>query len=138
MSVSTGKVEIPYLLLEAVKSGRVIVFLGAGASKECRNLAGKSPPNADQLRDILSTKYFGKAMPKRNVMSVAEMAIDNGAGQGLVFETVNNAFEGFEISEAHLTLTDFNCELLQRLTTTLLSSELTAIHDAVSKPLYRS
>jgi hypothetical protein len=108
MVAVSAKVDIPFLLLEAVKTGRMILFLGAGASKECRNSAGKSPPNADQLGDILSHKYFGKLMPKRNVMSVAEMAIDNGAGQGLVFETVNEAFHGFDVSAAHRSLIDFN------------------------------
>jgi hypothetical protein len=108
MGAASAKVDIPFLLLEAVKTGRVILFLGAGASKECRNSSGKSPPNADQLRDILSLKYFGKLMPKRNVMSVAEMAIDSGAGQALVFETVDEAFQGFDVSEAHKSLADFS------------------------------
>ena len=90
---SKPKLEIPFLLSEAVKGGRVILFLGAGASKECANKTGDRPPNAEQLRDIISTKYFGKLMPKRNVMSVAEMAISSGAGQSLVFETVNDAFQ---------------------------------------------
>lgn len=102
------RVEIPFLLTEAVKSGRAILFLGAGASKECRNKAGDTPPNAEQLRDILSQKYFGKLMPERNVMAVAEMAIENGAGSNLVFQTVNDAFEGFETSEAHRLVSDFN------------------------------
>jgi len=101
-------VEIPFLLTEAVKSGRAILFLGAGASKECRNKAGDTPPNADQLRDIISRKYFGKLMPKRTVMAVAEMAIENGAGSSLVFQTVKDAFEGFETSEAHRLVSDFN------------------------------
>lgn len=103
-----NSVEIPYLLSEAVKNGRAILFLGAGASKECKNAKGDTPPNADQLRDIISMKYMGKLMPKRTVMTVAEMAIENGAGSNLVFETVNSAFQGFETSEAHKMITDFN------------------------------
>lgn len=101
-------IEIPFLLGEAVKNGRAILFLGAGASKECKNAKGETPPNAEQLRDVISTKYMGKLMPKRTVMTVAEMAIENGAGSNLVFETVNTAFQGFETSEAHKLVTDFN------------------------------
>jgi hypothetical protein len=41
-------------------------------------------------------------------MSVAEMAIENGAGRSLVFETVNAAFDGFEISDAHKLVSEFN------------------------------
>ena len=47
-------------------------------------------------------------MPKRTVMAVAEMAIEKGAGENLVFQTVNDAFEGFETSEAHRLVSDFN------------------------------
>jgi hypothetical protein len=102
------KVEIPYLLQEAVKNGRAILFLGAGASKECRNVSGKSPPDANQLRDILARKYFGKPMPNRPVMTVAEMAIEAGAGVNLVFDAVSSAFDGFEPSEAHRMVSEFN------------------------------
>ena len=102
------KVEIPFLLREAVKNGRAVLFLGAGASKECRDRSGDTPPDADELRDIISQKYFGKLMPRRTVMAVAEMAIENGAGSNLVFQTVNDAFEGFEVSEAHKLVSDFN------------------------------
>ena len=43
-SKKSKKVEIPFLLQEAVKNGRAILFLGAGASKECRNNRGETPP----------------------------------------------------------------------------------------------
>ena len=47
-------------------------------------------------------------MPRRTVLAVAEMAIENGAGSNLVFQTVNDAFEGFDVSEAHKLVSDFN------------------------------
>lgn len=102
------KVAIPFLLLEAVRNGRAILFLGAGASKECRNAVGKSPPDGDQLQDILALKYMGKPMLNRSVQTVAEMAIENGAGQPLVFDTVASSFDGFAPSEAHRMVSDFN------------------------------
>ncbi len=112
MAVASKKtvtnVVIPFLLQEAVRNGRAILFLGAGASKECRNAAGTSPPDGDQLRDLLAMKYMGKPMPTRSVQTVAEMAIENGAGQPLVFDTVANAFDGFAPSEAHRMVSDFN------------------------------
>ena len=107
-SRKSRKIEIPFLLQEAVKNGRAILFLGAGASKECKNSRGETAPGADQLRDVLSQKYMGKLMPKRTLMSVAEMAIANGAGYSLVFDTVATAFNGFETSEAHKLVSDFN------------------------------
>jgi hypothetical protein len=79
-------VKIPAVLIEAVKSKRVIPFLGAGASREAKNLQGKQPPDADQLRDILAQKFFGKVITNRDLMAVSEMAIASAGGTGLVFE----------------------------------------------------
>src|SRR5271166_6317762 len=62
------RIEIPFLLGEAVKSGRAVLFLGAGASKECKNDKGERPPDADGLRDVISIKYMGKRMSNRTVM----------------------------------------------------------------------
>jgi hypothetical protein len=101
-------ITIPAVLVEAVKSKRVIPFLGAGASKESKNAAGKQPPDAEQLRDILALKFFAKQMPNRDVMAVAEMAISVSGGSGLVYEAVRQAFEGYLPSAAHNLLTSFN------------------------------
>ena len=103
-----SKTEIPFLLSEAVKNGRAILFLGAGASKECKNASGQTPPDGDGLRDLLAHKFFGKAMPRRSLQHVAELAIQSGAGAPLVFEAVNAAFDGFPTSVAHKLMCDFN------------------------------
>jgi len=55
---------------------------------------------------------MGKRMSNRTVMNVAEMAIENGSGYNLVFETVNSAFQGFKTSEAHQLLTDFTWRMI--------------------------
>lgn len=54
------KIEIPAPLIEAVKVRRAIPFLGGGASKEAKNLAGKTPPDADQLRDLIAMRFFNR------------------------------------------------------------------------------
>jgi hypothetical protein len=89
-------VSIPPVLIEAVKSRRVIPFLGAGASREAKGPGGKSPPDANALRDILAEKFFGKDMPNRDVMAVAEMAAASAGGSGLVYEAVRQALDGFQ------------------------------------------
>ena len=83
-----GGITIPTVLVEAVKSRRVIPFLGAGASREAKGVGGKSPPDANQLRDILAQKFFGREMANRDVMAVAEMAASVAGGTGLVYEAV--------------------------------------------------
>jgi hypothetical protein len=109
---TTPPISIPEVLVEAVKSKRVIPFLGAGASKESKNSVGKQPPDADQLRDILALKFFGKLIPNRDVMAVSEMAISSAGGTGLVYEAVRQAFEGFAPSAAHALLSTFNWRMI--------------------------
>jgi cold shock CspA family protein len=110
--LATSPIQIPEVLIEAVKSKRVIPFLGAGASKESRNAAGKTPPDADQLRDILAQKFFGKLIPNRDVMAVSEMAISSAGGTGLVYEAVRQALDGFRPSAAHTLLSTFNWRMI--------------------------
>jgi cold shock CspA family protein len=102
------RVQIPTLLADSVKNKRAILFLGAGASKEARNAANQTPPDADQLRDILAERFFGQPMKTRDVMAVAEMAIASSGGAPLVFNEVGKAFEGFRPSKAHKLISAFN------------------------------
>lgn len=81
-------IAIPTLLSEAVKTKRAVLFLGAGASKEAKNAAGQTPPDANQLRDILAEKFFRREMKNRDVMAVAEMAIASSVGAPRVYEEV--------------------------------------------------
>lgn len=99
--------QLPHMLIEAVKDQRAVIVFGAGASKECKNSAGTTPPNGDQLRDHLAGKFLGTAKEERDLATVAEMAIANGAGQTMVFEELANQLEGFEASDAHQRLADF-------------------------------
>jgi len=102
------KVTLPDPLIEAVKAQRCVLFLGAGASKEARNAKGEVPPDANQLRDILANKFFGKEMPHRDVMAVAEMAIAISGSSIQVYEEVRKAFIGFAPGVAHRLVPTFN------------------------------
>ena len=107
-----SKIELPPALIEAVKGTRVIPFLGAGASKEAVDSDGSRPPDADQLRDVLAQRFFGKPIPNRDLMTVAEMAIRNGSGQSLVFEEIRKILAPFEPGDAHHALADFNWRMI--------------------------
>jgi hypothetical protein len=109
---SKATIQIPFPLVEAVKSRRAIVFIGAGASKEARNPAGEAPPDSIQLRDILAKRFFGREITNRDVMAVAEMAIEVAGGRSHVFEAVRAAFDGFPPSEAHKALCTFNWRMI--------------------------
>lgn len=108
----TPKLELPFVLTDAVRSGRVVIFLGAGASKECLNDKGNRPPDGNQLRDSIGKKFFGKPMSNRSLMSVAEMAIGSAEGTSVVFDHVSSMFDGFHTSEAHKSLSDFSWRMI--------------------------
>lgn len=106
------RIEIPQPLIEAVKNSRVIPFLGAGASKEAKDSVGNRPPDADQLRDILAQSFYGKLIPNRDLMTVAEMAIRSGSGQSLVFDEVRKALEPFQPGNAHRALSEYSWRMI--------------------------
>jgi cold shock CspA family protein len=104
---SKGKLELPHVLVEAVKEGRAVMVFGAGASMECRSADGRRPLSADELRDHLATKFLGTKNEKRDLATVAEMAINAGAGEPQVFDEVARQFKDFTTSKAHEKLADF-------------------------------
>lgn len=98
---------LPHILLESIKEQRAVLVFGAGASKECRNTFGEAPPDANQLRDHLAKKFLGTEIETRDLATVAEMAISNGAGEALVFEEVARMMKEYGSSEAHIKITEF-------------------------------
>lgn len=98
---------LPHLLIEAVKDHRVVIVFGAGASLECVDASGKTPPSANQLRDHLAKKFLGTVNEKRDLATVAEMAIISGAGQPIVFEEVSRLLSGFSPSSSHSKIAEF-------------------------------
>lgn len=112
MSESNSLPTIPFLLTEAVKDQRAVVLLGAGASKECKNALGHTPPDATQLREKLARKYFGSAKAQHDLMTIAEMAIASGAGEPEVFDYIHEMFQGFTPSKAHRALANFKWRAL--------------------------
>ncbi|CAA2136720.1 SIR2 family NAD-dependent protein deacylase [Methylobacterium bullatum] len=106
------KFELPFVLTDAVRAGRVIIFLGSGASKECIDTKGNKPPDGDQLRDSIALKFFGKEMKNRTLMTVSEMAIGSAGGTVAVFEHVNAQFSQFNASDTHKSLSDFSWRLI--------------------------
>ncbi len=104
--------DLPSTLVEAVKSRRAVLFLGAGASKEARDAKGNPPPNKDELRDLLAARFFKKDMTNRDLAAVAEMAISASSGQNVVFEYIKTIFEPFMPSEAHYIIPMFQWRMI--------------------------
>jgi len=61
-------------LVEDVKAGRVILFLGAGATAGAEDEAGNGPPLGSRLRDILAEKFLEGKFKDRSLAFVADLA----------------------------------------------------------------
>ena len=103
--LSQGK--LPHLLVQSVKDQRAVLIFGAGASMECKDKSGNTPPSGKQLRDHLAKKFLGTTNESRDLATVAEMAIVNGAGEPHVFEEIATQMDGFQPSMAHSKIADF-------------------------------
>ena len=108
MNFDSENGKIPHLLLEAVKKGRAVILLGAGASCECKIHSGNFPPDAAQLRDTLAKKYLDTSNEERDLPTVAELAIAGGASEPEVFDEINSMFDPFSTSDAHKALPLFS------------------------------
>ncbi|MGD0153565.1 MAG: hypothetical protein ABSC17_07375 [Thermacetogeniaceae bacterium] len=51
--------NIPRYLIDEIRTGRVVLVLGAGASKGAINNQGKEAPNGQELAKLLSNKFLG-------------------------------------------------------------------------------
>lgn len=107
MLKSRKPLELPHLLVQAVKDRRAVLVFGAGASKEACNADGKRPPDASQMRDALAEKFLGTSNERRDLMTVAEMAIASGAGEPQVFDEIARMISGFIPSTAHRSVASF-------------------------------
>lgn len=96
----TNFLQLPATLLESVRAQRVVLFLGAGASLECKDSSGQRPPTGEGLRDLLTLKFLGRLLPKHDLMSAAELCID-AHSQSIVFEYIKDIFNKFDPSPAH-------------------------------------
>jgi tetratricopeptide (TPR) repeat protein len=67
--------EIPKPLIEQIRLGHVILFLGAGASFGASHPQNNKIPLGNALRDILAEKYLSSEYKNHSLAQVAELAI---------------------------------------------------------------
>lgn len=98
--------DIPMPLVEAIRGGRVVLFLGAGASVEAKCDDGKHPPSAEELAEDLSKHFLGQDLSEVGLAQVAEMA-SRVAGQSVVFEHIRSILHVFRPGAAHKLIPTF-------------------------------
>ncbi len=99
-------IDIPNPLVEAVKNGTVVLFLGAGASMEAKDKNGARAPSAPQLAKAMSEKFLGEDVSDLGLMQTAEICIGRSTDSN-VFGWVSEQFQSLKPSEPHLALPSF-------------------------------
>lgn len=67
--------HIPPILIDHIREGQVILFLGSGASIGAEHKDGKQPPDGQMLSDLIAQRFLGLDFIGRRLGEVAELAI---------------------------------------------------------------
>ena len=71
--------ELPTDLINQVRQGRAVLFLGAGASRKAKDPNGKEPPLGDELRDRIAERFLTDKYASETLTWVAELAISSSS-----------------------------------------------------------
>ncbi len=98
--------QLPDALASEVTSGRVVLFLGAGASFGAETSTGKSPPLGTGVRDALSNEFLGGEYAEDSLAWVSELSISS-TNLSRVQDYVAGLFADLEPADFHLLLPSF-------------------------------
>ena len=98
--------ELPKTLVEAVRSGRVVLFLGAGASLQAKDADRKSAPSTKALSEELCQKFLGEKKSDVDLQLAAELAAQ-AATNKVVFEYIKDRLSGLQPTRAHSLIPTF-------------------------------
>lgn len=98
--------ELPDSLVSEVRSGRVVLFLGAGASFGSSTPNENSPPSGLELRDMLSQRFLGGKYGQEPLAWVSELAI-SATDLGTVQDLIADQFQDLEPGDFYHLLPTF-------------------------------
>ena len=98
--------HIPDHLLDGVRSGNVVLVLGAGASLGAATPQGRTAPTAVELATLLSNKFLGGAHTDDPLQIVAELAISE-SDLSTVQEYIRSLFADLQPASFHELLPTF-------------------------------
>ena len=99
--------EIPKILIDQIRQGQVVLFLGSGASLGAKHPEKKTPPIGNQLATLICDKYLGDEYKHLPLTQVSELAISESS----LFDVqsfVADIFKDFEPSPFHELIPKFN------------------------------
>ncbi|MGO4906304.1 P-loop NTPase [Flavobacterium sp. W20_MBD1_R3] len=67
--------KLPKPLIDGIKDGNIILFLGAGAAFDSIHKDGKKPPTGTQLADLIAEKFLSSDYLGKDLQYVSELAI---------------------------------------------------------------
>lgn len=98
--------EIPHALKQAVREGKVVLFLGAGSSIGAFAADGSKPPQGDMLARMLSERFLGGEDSDQSLSVVSEYAISE-TDLITVQQYLRDIFDKFQPADFHLLLPTF-------------------------------
>jgi hypothetical protein len=97
---------IPRLLIDFIREGQVVLFLGSGASKNADHPRSLSPPTGDQLARMIAERFLGEKFYGRSLTQVAELATSE-SDQFRLQEFVASLFSDFGPADFHKLIPTF-------------------------------
>lgn len=99
--------DIPFYLIEQIRAGKVILFLGAGASFGATSpTPPTSPPSGKELGRLLSEKFLGGDSTEKPLSLIAEYCID-ASDLRSVQRFIAEIFNPFKPSATQKSIADF-------------------------------
>jgi len=109
--------EIPKILLDEIRSGNVVLFLGAGASFDAVHNQGKTVPMGKTLGKMIAEKFLDSSYFDNDLTYISEVAIAQKSLYDVQFY-VKDIFSDFTPGEHHLLIPTFHGKVsLQPITT---------------------
>ena len=92
--------ELPDELIRNLREGRVVLFLGAGASMGANHPEGENPPTSKELASLLANEFLRPEFSVRPLAQVAELAVSE-SDLFTVQDFIASKFEPFAPSDFH-------------------------------------
>ncbi len=97
---------LPSTLIDQVRRGDIVLFLGAGANIGCLADNGDELPLGDSLRDLLSDKFLNGDEKHRSLEDIANFA-ENAAGRSEIERYLASVFLSFNTNFAIQSIPEF-------------------------------
>ena len=104
--LETRSMILPDYLVTQVRDGKVVLFLGAGASRLAKTPSGQQGPTAKELGELIARNFLGGKHVGSPLNQIAEYAISE-SNLGTVQEFVKSLIDPLEPTAAHLKMGSF-------------------------------